>query len=300
MYRVHKPQCVFASVCFCAVSILGECVARGQQQCSVMPEIKMAKAANVFSSQQEQWLGEIEGQEVEKAYPAVHDEDLEAHLNSVASRLVSRVRGDQHPVQVTLIDAPELNAFSVGHSRIYITRRMVASLRNDDELAGVLGHELGHIELHRNAIIVSRLFREILGITSLGDREDIEEKFRQMMTIIDRDPEMLRRAARVIESQEGSEQSAADRFALYASARAGYSPQAVIELLERTGGRNRKSGNFLGDFDVATTANDVRVKEASKALRRLPRTCREIVPADAGEFRTWQATVNSYADPATR
>ena len=160
MYRVYKPQCVFASVCFCAASIVGGSAARGQQQCWVTPEIKFSRAANIFSVQQEQWLGEIEAEQVERAYAAVHDEELEAHMNAVASRLAPQVRNEQRRVQVTLIDAPEVNAFSVGSDRIYITRRLVALLRNDDELAGVLGHELGHIALHQNAITISRLFRD--------------------------------------------------------------------------------------------------------------------------------------------
>jgi len=300
MYRVYKPQCVFAIVCLCAVSIPGEGAARAQQQCSVTPEFKIARAANIFNPQQERLLGEVEAEEVEKAYAAVHDEDLEAHLNAVASRLMSPVRSDQRRVYVALIDAPEANAFSVGSDRIYITRRLVALLRNDDELAGVLGHELGHIELHQNAVTVSRLFRQILGTTFVADRKDIAEKFGQMMASIDRDPKMLQSATRIIESQKGFNEFAADRFALYASARAGFSPQAVLELLERTEGTKGKARNFLGDFDGATNANQRRLREAGKALRGLPRACREITPADAGEFRTWQAAVNSYSELATR
>jgi predicted Zn-dependent protease len=301
MYRFYKPDCFFATVCFCAASILGEGALRAQQECSVTAEIKMAEApANIFSVQQEQLLGEIEAEEVEKAYAAVHDEHLEAHLNVVADRLMSAARSDQRRVYVTLLDAPEANAFSVGSDRIYITRQLVALLRNDDELAGVLGHELGHIELHQNAITMSCLFRQILGTDSVGDRKDIAEKLRQTMTSINRDPKMLRRAARVVEAQEGINEFAADRFALYASARAGFSPQAVVSLLDRTGGTKGKVGNFLSDFAGTTNANQLRLREASKALRALPPACREIVPAEVGEFRAWQAAVDSYADLTTR
>jgi predicted Zn-dependent protease len=64
---------------------------------------------------------------------------------------------------------------SVGPERIYISRKMVALLRNDDELAGSLGHELGHILAHQNATIVTQLFHEILGVNAVSVRKDISE-----------------------------------------------------------------------------------------------------------------------------
>jgi predicted Zn-dependent protease len=52
-------------------------------------------------------------------------------------------------VHLIVIDTPEAEPFTVAPVRIYIPRKMVALLRNDDKLAGLLGHEL---------------FREILGV----------------------------------------------------------------------------------------------------------------------------------------
>ena len=99
-------------------------------------------------------------------YRAAHDEELAAHLNADAGRVLSQFPRNQVLVHVIVIDTPEAESFSVAPERIYITRKMVALLRNDDELAGLLGHELGHILAHQNAIIVSQLFRKILVLTS--------------------------------------------------------------------------------------------------------------------------------------
>jgi predicted Zn-dependent protease len=71
--------------------------------------------------------------------------------------------------------------------RIYITRKMVALLRNDGEFAGLLGHELGHILAHQNAIIASQLFRKILDVNVVSDRKDISDKLICMFKSIDRD-----------------------------------------------------------------------------------------------------------------
>jgi len=97
-------------------------------------------------------------------------------------------------VHVVVIDTPEAESFSVAPERIYITRKMVALLRNDDELAGLLGHELGHILAHQNAIIVSQLFREILGVNVVSDRKDISDKLISMFNSIDRDYEVVEKS----------------------------------------------------------------------------------------------------------
>jgi predicted Zn-dependent protease len=199
-----------------------------------------------------------------------------------------------------LIDFPAAEAFSTGPERIYISRKMVALLRSDDELAGLLGHELGHIVTHQNAVIMSQLFREILGVSAVGDRKDILENLRRMLDSVDRDKAMLRKAANVIERREEINQNGADRVALCAAAASGFSPQAYVELFDRTAETNGNRGSVLDDFFGTTTSNRRRLREMKKALKRLPPPRREIVPCASSEFRTWQAAVLSDPDLARR
>ena len=95
----------------------------------------------------------------------------------------------------------------------------------------MLGHELGHVLTRQNAIIVSQLFHEILGVNAVSEK-DILEKLRRMLDSIDRDPKLLRKAAEIMERQEWIHQNEADRVALYASAAAGFSPQVYVQLFE--------------------------------------------------------------------
>jgi predicted Zn-dependent protease len=92
-------------------------------------------------------LGDSGPELVEGNYRAAHDEELAAHLNAVAEvfYLIPRNRVLVHLI---VIDTPEAESFTVAPVQIYIPRKMVALLRNDDKLARLLGHEL---------------FREILG-----------------------------------------------------------------------------------------------------------------------------------------
>jgi predicted Zn-dependent protease len=300
MRTVHMRVPILSTISLFALSVFVAGTVRGQPSCSVTPTLRIPATAQIFSIQQERTLGDIEADLVESNYHAAHDEEFAAHLNAIAARVLSQFPRDQAPVHVILIDAPEANSFTVGPERIYITRKMVALLRNDDELAGLLGHELGHVLTHQNSIIVTQLFHEILGVNAVSDRKDILEKLRRVLHSIDRDPKLLRKTAEIMEKQESMHQNEADRVALYASAAAGFSPQAYVELFERSEGTKGSSGSVLTDYFGATTSNLRRLREIQKTLRQLPRPCREIVPAASAEFRAWQAAVMSDPDLARR
>lgn len=49
------------------------------------------------------------------------------------------------------MDSPEINAFALPGGYIYVTRGILAAFNNEAELAGVLGHEIGHVVLHHGA-----------------------------------------------------------------------------------------------------------------------------------------------------
>jgi predicted Zn-dependent protease len=274
--------------------------ARAQQSCSVAVPTGSPAGADIFSAQQERMLGDVEAEMVESSYHATRDEELANHLKAIAGRVLSQLPHDQSPLRVILIDAPSAQSFSVGPERIYVSRKMVASLKNDDELAGLLGHEFGHIMAHENATIVTQLFREILGVNAVSDRKDISEKLLLVFRKMDHDKKVLKKTAQIMQQQEGIHQNEADRVALYASAAAGFSPQAYAELFDRSAGTNGSTGTVLTDFFGTTTSDLKRLREIKRVLKQLPRPCREIVPVVLPEFRTWQAAVMAGPDLARR
>ena len=300
MFAVHIRGSVLSAVGFITLYAIVGSTVRAQQSCSVRLAPRIPSGGQIFSVQNERILGDIESKWVESNYHPDHDAELEDHLNAIAVKVLLQLPRDQSPVRVILIDTPEAESFSTGPERIYISRKMVGLLLNDDELAGLVGHELGHIVMHQNAMIVSQLFHEILGIDAVGDREDISEKLRRMLESIDRDSKLSRKASQIMERQEGILQNEADRVALYASAAAGFSPQAYVDLLDRSAGTNGSSGNVLTDFFGSTTSNLRRLREIKQALRQLPRPCREIVPVVSEEFLKWQSEVISGQDLARR
>ncbi len=252
----------------------------------------MSGAPNVFTPEQEVELGEIEAEQLERRARVIHDDALAARMNGVVDRILKQLPPTHMQFHATLIDEPVLNAFTLPGGRIYVARKLVAFLRNDDELADLLGHEMGHALSHQGAIDMTRNLREVLGVTSVGDRKDIFDKLNRLMDNVARDPKVLERASQ----EEESKQYQADTVALYALGNAGYAPQTFADFFDRLAQTKGKTGNWMTDFFGRTTPNQKRLREIRKNIDDLPAVCRGTPsPEPSEEFLTWQSDVISYS-----
>jgi beta-barrel assembly-enhancing protease len=80
------------------------------------------------------------------------DPELTSYLQQLGERIVGHLPPTRLRYRFFLADWPLVNAFSLSGERVYIPRKLVANARNEDELAAVIGHELGHITTHQQAI----------------------------------------------------------------------------------------------------------------------------------------------------
>lgn len=77
---------------------------------------------------------------------AVYDDpELQAYIDRVGQRLVANSDKPNMKFTFTVIDSPDINAFALPGGFIYVNRGLLAYLDSEDELAGVLAHEIGHI-----------------------------------------------------------------------------------------------------------------------------------------------------------
>src|SRR5437763_13187489 len=98
-----------------------------------------------ISLQQEIQMGQEYAQQINAQLPIVQDPELNRYINVLGdsiARLTSRGNLDWH---FFIVDAQEVNAFAVPGGFVYVNRGLIQRADQMDELAGVLGHEIGHV-----------------------------------------------------------------------------------------------------------------------------------------------------------
>ncbi len=99
----------------------------------------------LMSEAQEIALGKENHQQIIKQYEVYKDPSLQAMVDRVGQKLAAQSHRKHLPFTFTVLDTPEINAFALPGGYIYITRGIMAYLNSEEELAGVLGHEIGHV-----------------------------------------------------------------------------------------------------------------------------------------------------------
>ncbi|MBP1740615.1 MAG: peptidase, partial [Deltaproteobacteria bacterium] len=127
----------------------------------------------LLSESEEIQLGKQTDVQVRKEYGVYEDQKLNAYLNDMGQRLARVSHRPGLPYKFDLVDASAVNAFAVPGGYVYFTRGILANLNNEAELAGVMGHEIGHITARHSAQQYSRAqlaqFGLVVGGLFLGD-----------------------------------------------------------------------------------------------------------------------------------
>ncbi|MEY2838339.1 MAG: hypothetical protein RJB60_638, partial [Pseudomonadota bacterium] len=111
----------------------------GQQERTVMSE---AEEINTGRQQHE---------EVLKEYGRYPDEKLQAYVTDVGQRLAKQSHRANLQWHFTVLNSPEINAFALPGGYVYVTRGIMAYLDSEADLAGVMGHEIGHVTARHGA-----------------------------------------------------------------------------------------------------------------------------------------------------
>lgn len=91
--------------------------------------------------------------EMMKEYPAAQNKEIQAYINRLGQKLVNanRLNNNPYTYTFTVIDAQVVNAFAMPAGSVFITAPIIAMADSEAEIAGVLGHEIGHVTARHTA-----------------------------------------------------------------------------------------------------------------------------------------------------
>ncbi len=280
MSRVHFALSIIVCVLFLSAS--------NGQDCAPPPISANAKAHNIFSPEQEMILGELTKERMSGELRFIRDPQLVSYVNRIGEGIVKHLPQTGLKYQFFIVDLPDANAFNIPGGYVFISRKLIAFANNEDELAGVIAHELGHAVVRHGAVDFSALLTKVLNVTKLGDRKDITDKYNLLY-----ERYRTKRISRGSD-HESQQQLEADRIGLFAMVAAGYEPSAFANFFDRLVETKGKTGSWFSDVFGKTKPEQKRLREMIKATESLPASCREKHPATPSQdFLTWQANIVS-------
>src|SRR5262245_46389591 len=81
-------------------------------------------------------------------FPLVRDYTVQRYVQQLGQRIVTHLDHPEFPYQFSVVQEPHLNAFSVPGGYIYLHSGLLLQVSGEDELAGVIGHEIAHVQGH--------------------------------------------------------------------------------------------------------------------------------------------------------
>jgi predicted Zn-dependent protease len=216
--------------------------------------------------EQEYYLGRAVAATVLRTYPPSTDEALNRYVNLVGQTVA--LASDRPETfggyRFLVLDTEEINAFAAPGGFIFVSRGLIRCCRNEDELAAVLAHEIGHVagKDGLRAIKTSRLTSALTilaveGATNLGTEKlaKLTEEFEGSITDIT--------ATLMNNGYSRSLEKQADVSAVAVLRRVGYSPLALVSMLEEM-----KKRLVPGRADFASTHPDPsdRIREIRESV----------------------------------
>lgn len=265
------------------------CSTAQAQDCQPPAIIANIKSTNLFSPEQEMIFGGLTIQRMAGEIRIVRDEKSLAYVREIGDRIIKHLPPTGLKFEFHLIDLPEANAFNIPGGHVFISRKLIAFANNEDELAGVIAHELGHAVVRHGAVDVSEALRKVLNITALGDRKDIADKYNLLI-----ERARTKRLSRK-RGHEDEQQLEADRIGLFALVAAGYDPEAFSSFFARLTESESKGGGWFSDLFGSARPEQKRLREMARAMEQMSPACRDRAAAKATEnFLKWQADVVSF------
>ena len=103
------------------------------------------KQMSLLSEAEELAIGQQQDVEIRREMGVYDDAALQRYVDDLGQELARNSHRPNLPWSFTIVDSPAINAFALPGGYIYVTRGLLAYLDDESELAGVLGHEIGHV-----------------------------------------------------------------------------------------------------------------------------------------------------------
>jgi predicted Zn-dependent protease len=174
-------------------------------------------------------LGAENALKVEQEMGIYRHDSLHNLVNSIGKKLVSELKNNPFEFRFFLVDTPEPNAFALPGGYVYVTRGILPLIQTEDELAGIMAHEIIHVTQRHS---IKQMKKSIVGGILMIPGNVLNAATGTNIGNVLNIPIGITSQAFISKYSRGHE-SEADKLGIQLAARAGYKTDALADALGR-------------------------------------------------------------------
>jgi predicted Zn-dependent protease len=249
-------------------------------------------AACGVSTQQEVQMGADYSAQINQQLPIVQDAEINRYINVLGdsiSRLADNRGLDYH---FYIVNANEVNAFAVPGGFVYVNRGLIERTQNLSQLAGVLGHEIGHVVRRHSVKQMEKAQGAnvglVLGCTLLG----ICESQAAQAAIQIGGSALFAKFGRDDEREADSE-------AVTNVVRAGISPSGIPQMFEILLNERQRNPSAVEGWFSTHPGEEDRIRETSAMIAQIDPAILRTLTTNTNAYNSFKTRVRSLPAPTT-
>lgn len=262
----------------------------GLSGCAVNPSTGQSSFTAFMSEEEELKIGRTELPKLVAEFGGEYrDQRIASYVNSIGQSLAQRTEKPNLPYTFTVLNSEIVNAFALPGGPVCISRGLIALASDEAELAGVLGHELGHINARHSAqryskamaanigLGVASIGLAILGAGALGSNVVEMAQYG---------------AAAYLQSYSRENEFEADLLGVRYMTRVGYDPKAMVNFLDTLRNHSRLEARMAGRPENSVDEYHM-MSTHPRTIDRVQKAMEQAKVASPGELRYGR---DSYLD----
>jgi beta-barrel assembly-enhancing protease len=241
------------------------------------------------SQQQEIQMGQEYSQQINAQLPIVSDPEINRYINVLGDQIANLTGRADLPWRFYVVDSREVNAFAVPGGYIYVNRGLIERTTTMDELAGVLGHEIGHVVRRHSIKQMEKAQGANVGVTLACILTNICNSQVAQAGINIAGGAVFARFSRQDELE-------ADQEAISNTVRAGINPQGIVTMFQKLMSERRSRPSAVEGWFSTHPLEEDRIEATQATINQLPAASRSLT-RNTSNYNTFVARVRSLPAP---
>jgi predicted Zn-dependent protease len=239
-----------------------------------------------ISQQQEVQMGVEYAQQINAQLPIVQDPELNRYINVLGDSIARLTSRGDLDWRFFIVDSKEVNAFAVPGGFIYVNRGLIERTDRMDEVAGVLGHEIGHVVQRHSIKQMEKAQGANIGVTLACVLTSVCNSQIAGAAINIAGGAVFARFSRQDELQ-------ADQEAINNTVRAGISPQGIVTMFQKLIAERRNRPAGVEAWFLTHPLEEDRIAAVQAMINRIPPATLSRLGTDTRNFHTFKARLQS-------